>query len=65
MSEIVFVVEELSEGGYFASATGVSIFTQADSLEQLKLEIVDSLSCHFPQASDCPDRIKLAINKSY
>ena len=59
MSEIVFLVEECPEGGYLASANSASIFTQADDLEQLKLEIVDAISCHFSHPQDRPERIKL------
>jgi len=34
--EIVFVAEEAPEGGYTARALGVSIFTEADTLEALR-----------------------------
>src|SRR5467141_463372 len=35
-SEIMFTVQEGLEGGYEARALGHSIFTQADSIEELK-----------------------------
>ncbi len=35
MTEIIFVVEEAPEGGYSARAVGESIFTQAESVEEL------------------------------
>ena len=34
--EVIFLVEESLEGGYEAKALGHSIYTEADSLEQLK-----------------------------
>ena len=43
MSEIIFLVEEAAEGGYIARALGQSIFTEADTLEQLR----DAVRCHF------------------
>lgn len=46
-SEITFSVRESPEGGYEARALGFSIFTQADSLEELKSMIRDAVSCHF------------------
>jgi hypothetical protein len=46
-SEIIFSVQESPEGGYEARALGFSIFTQADSLEELKTMIRDAVSCHF------------------
>ncbi len=45
--EIIFAVEESPEGGYEARALGYSIYTQADSLEELKGMIRDAVSCHF------------------
>jgi len=35
------------EGGYEARALDHSIFTQANSLEELKGNIRDAVSCHF------------------
>ena len=48
-SEIIFSVQESPEGGYEARALDFSIFTQADSLEELKLRIRDAVSCHFEE----------------
>lgn len=45
--EIIFLVEEDSEGGYTAKAIGHSIFTEAQSLDELKPMIQDALYCHF------------------
>jgi hypothetical protein len=36
MSEIIFLVEEALEGGYTARGLGESIFTEAESMEELK-----------------------------
>ena len=46
-SEIIFVVEESPEGGYEAKALGYSIYTQADTLEELKAMVRDAVRCHF------------------
>jgi len=35
------------EGGYEAKALGHSIFTEADSYEELKESIKDAVQCHF------------------
>lgn len=45
--EIIFSVQESPEGGYEARALDHSIFTQADSLEELKSMIRDAVACHF------------------
>jgi len=45
--EIVFSVNESAEGGYEARALGYSIFTQADTLEELRKMVRDAVRCHF------------------
>lgn len=47
MDEIHFLVEEDPEGGYTARALGHSIFTEADSWEELKIAAQDAVRCHF------------------
>ena len=53
-SEIIFSVQESPEGGYQARALGHSIFTEADSLEELKAMIRDAVSCHFEGSQHVP-----------
>ncbi|OFW26819.1 MAG: 2-oxoisovalerate dehydrogenase [Acidobacteria bacterium RIFCSPLOWO2_12_FULL_60_22] len=57
-SEIIFAVEESPEGGYEAQALGYSIFTQADSLDELKRMVQDAVRCHF-EAETRPRVIRL------
>ncbi len=47
MNEIIFVVEESNEGGYTAKALGFSIFTEADTMEDLRVAVKDAIKCHF------------------
>jgi hypothetical protein len=49
MNEIIFLVEEAPEGGYTARALGESIFTDADSLEELHANVRDAVRCHFDE----------------
>jgi len=49
MDEIIFVVEEAPEGGYTARALGASIFTEADDLAGLRVQVRDAVRCHFDQ----------------
>ena len=47
-SEIIFEVrEDEVEGGFNAQALGHDIFTQADSVEELRTMVKDALGCHF------------------
>ena len=58
MSEIIFLVEDAPEGGYSAQALGHPIYTQAESLEELRAEVRDAVSCHFDEGS-APAMIRL------
>ena len=58
MSEIVFVVEKAAEGGYLAKAVGESIFTEADSLDQLRERTREAVRCHF-EGDKAPKLIRL------
>ena len=59
MNEVIFMVEEDPDGGYNANALGVSIFTQGDTIEELKTNIRDALKCHFENEADIPRVIRL------
>ena len=48
--ELIFMVEEAPEGGYTAHALGYSIFTEAETVEQLRVEVLDAVRCHFDEA---------------
>lgn len=47
MREIIFIVEESEEGGLTAKALGVSIFTEAENLDELRVAVKDAVRCHF------------------
>ncbi|MGO8700901.1 MAG: 2-oxoisovalerate dehydrogenase [Limisphaerales bacterium] len=49
MNELIFLVEDAPEGGYTARALGQSIFTEADSLEELRRNVRDAVQCHFDE----------------
>ena len=59
MNELIFIVEEDIDGGYSANALGLSIFTQGDTIAELKANIKDALSCHFDNKGDIPKVIRL------
>lgn len=48
-SEIIFVVEEAPEGGYTAYALGFSIFTEGDSMDDLRDMVRDAVRTHFEE----------------
>ena len=58
MNEIIFLVEESPDGGYEAKALSAPIFTEADTLDELRAMIRDAVVCHFDEA-DRPRIIRL------
>ena len=61
-SEIIFMIEDSRDGGFEARALGHPIFTEADSMETLKEEIRDAVSCHFDE-NEKPALIRLHFVK--
>ena len=62
MSEIIFLVEEADEGGYTAKALGASIYTQAETLPELKEMAKDAVRCHFEE-TEMPKMIRFHFVK--
>jgi len=62
MTEIIFHVSEAPEGGFTARAFGHSIFTEADTLEELRAMVRDAVQCHF-EADELPKLIRLVLTK--
>ena len=49
LNEIIFLVKDAPEGGFTARALGHSIFTEADTLDQLRAGIREAVTCHFDE----------------
>jgi predicted RNase H-like HicB family nuclease len=62
MNEIIFLVEEALEGGYTAKALGESIFTEGDTMEEIKANIKEAIECHFDEGNK-PKLIRLHLIK--
>lgn len=59
-AEIIFVIQESPEGGFEARALGHSIYTEADSMEELRSLVKDAVACHFEE-QDRPRVIRLHL----
>jgi hypothetical protein len=57
--ELIFEVRDAEEGGYNARALGHAIFTQADSWDQLRGQVLEAVSLHFEDAAVRPRLIQL------
>lgn len=62
MNEVFFLVEEAAEGGYVAKALGESIFTEAETIDELKINIKEAVQCHFDD-DKMPKIIRLHLVK--
>jgi hypothetical protein len=61
-TEIIFSVQESPEGGYEARALGYSIFTQADTIDELRRNVREAVQCHF-DAGTAPSVLRLHMGK--
>ena len=62
MSEVIFIVEDSDEGGYTAKALGYSIYTEGETLDEVKENVKDAIKCHFDQ-KEIPRILRLHIVK--
>ena len=58
-NEVIFLIEEDMDGGFNAQARGYSIFTEGDTIDELKENIQDALKCHFDSDEETPKIIRL------
>lgn len=59
MKEIIFEILEDIEGGYTASALGLGIHTQGDTLDEIKENVRGAVDCYFDANTDRPSCIRL------
>jgi len=60
VTELDFLVEEAPEGGYTARGLGAPVFTEADTLEELREAVRDAVRCHFDPGTE-PKLIRLHL----
>ncbi len=53
-TEINFTVRKSPEGGYEARAVSHSIFTQADTMDELEANVREAVRCHFGDEKPLP-----------
>lgn len=60
MNELVFEVVQEGDGGYSAECLTENIFTQADSWDELRLNVVEAVSAFFFDAKP-PSSVRLHL----
>ena len=64
MTEIIFLIEEALEGGYTARALGEGIFTEAETLEELRNNVKEAVDCYYEEDDENkPKLIRLHLVK--
>jgi hypothetical protein len=57
--ELIFEVRDAEEGGYCARALGHAIFTEADTWEELRSNVLEATSLHFEASAAHPRLVQL------
>jgi len=60
MNELVFEVTQEADGGFFAEALGESIFTQADTWEELRVNVREAVTAFYFDRP-APTRLRLHL----
>lgn len=61
--EVIFEVREAEEGGYTARALGYSIFTEAETWEELRDNVREVTTLHFEDEAVKPKLVQLHFIK--
>ena len=54
MKELLFLVHEAEEGGYYAEASGVGIFAEGENMDDLKKNIRSGIECYYENTGGAP-----------
>jgi hypothetical protein len=57
--ELIFEIHDAEEGGLYARALGYSIFTQADTWDELRANLLEAVSLHFEDATARPRLVQM------
>jgi len=57
--ELIFEVRDAEEGGFCARALGHAIFTQADTWEELRANVLEAATLHFEDGASQPRLVRL------
>jgi hypothetical protein len=57
--ELIVEVRDAEEGGYFARGLGHAIFTEAETWDELRANVVEAVSVHFEGSTIHPQGVML------
>jgi len=62
--ELIFEVRDAEEGGYCARTPGHGIFTDAETWEELRANVLEAVSVHFEDGAVHPRLVRLHYVKN-
>jgi predicted RNase H-like HicB family nuclease len=57
--ELIFEIRDAEEGGFYARALGHSIFTQGETWDELRGNLLEAVSLHFDDATIRPRLVQM------
>ncbi len=57
--EIIFEIRDSEEGGYCARALGHAIFTEAETWDELRANVLEATSLHFEDEALQPGLVRM------
>ena len=59
LMELIFEVRDAEEGGFWARALGNAIFTQAETWDELRSNVLEVTTLHFEESPSRPRLVQL------
>jgi predicted RNase H-like HicB family nuclease len=57
--ELIFEIRDAEEGGYHGRALGHAIFTQDETWDELRANVLEAVSLHFEDAAERPRLVRM------
>ena len=57
--ELIFEICDAEEGGFYARALGHGIFTEGETWDDLRTNVLEAVSLHFEDAADRPRLVQM------
>lgn len=57
--ELIFEIRDAEEGGFYAHALGHAIFTEGDTWEELRGNVLEAVGLHFEDAPARPRPVQM------
>ncbi len=57
--ELIFEIRDAEEGGYCARALGHGIFTEGETWDELRRNVLEAVSLHFEESASRPRLVQL------